>query len=291
MSNIGKKIKQLRNEKIMTQAELAGDKITRNMLSLIEKGKAMPSIQTLEYIASKLNVSIAFLLADESEEKMFVKYSTISNVRLAFKSKNYHLCLDMCRQLEQDMTFEDDEVNLIIAESAVAIAEEKIYCDKIRDACILLDKALLYSKKTLYNTKHVKSIAMIVLEYLGQLSPSLVSENMDWEDFNFDCAKAFGYDDILCRYIIALDDLNNDYYIDNEAYDRHIECKKYINDGDFEKAYNILKDILKLNLVLPGILLYGVFSDLEECCKKLGNSQNAKIYSDEKISQLERLLS
>ena len=37
---IGEKIKRLRSAKLMTQAELAGDHITRNMLSCIENGVA-----------------------------------------------------------------------------------------------------------------------------------------------------------------------------------------------------------------------------------------------------------
>ena len=82
--NVGEKIRKLRLEKMMTQSELSGDQVTRNMLSLIEKDKAVPSLQTLNYIASRLNVSPAFLLADEREEKMLVKYSKISDIRLVF---------------------------------------------------------------------------------------------------------------------------------------------------------------------------------------------------------------
>ena len=44
MDKIGEKIKALRISKRMTQSELAGDQITRNMLSLIENGSALPSL-------------------------------------------------------------------------------------------------------------------------------------------------------------------------------------------------------------------------------------------------------
>ena len=39
--NIGEKIRQLRISKLMTQADLAGDQITRNMLSRVENGAAL----------------------------------------------------------------------------------------------------------------------------------------------------------------------------------------------------------------------------------------------------------
>ena len=43
----------------LTQKELAGDRITRNMLSLIESGNASPSVSTLLYLAERLEVSPA----------------------------------------------------------------------------------------------------------------------------------------------------------------------------------------------------------------------------------------
>ena len=49
--DIGKKIKELRSAKLMTQTELAGHEITRNMLSRIENGAALPSIGTVIYLA------------------------------------------------------------------------------------------------------------------------------------------------------------------------------------------------------------------------------------------------
>ena len=48
---IGEKIKMLRQSKLMTQSELAGNHITRNMLSSIEHGTALPSLSTALYIA------------------------------------------------------------------------------------------------------------------------------------------------------------------------------------------------------------------------------------------------
>ena len=59
--NIGEKIKKLRTDKMMTQSELVGGEITRNMLSCIENGAANPSMDTVSYIARRLNVSVAYL--------------------------------------------------------------------------------------------------------------------------------------------------------------------------------------------------------------------------------------
>ena len=53
----------------MTQSELAGDAITRNMLSLIESGTASPSVKTLQYLAERLGVPYEHLLAPKEEKE------------------------------------------------------------------------------------------------------------------------------------------------------------------------------------------------------------------------------
>lgn len=61
---LGRKIKEARLAKKMTQSDVAGDFITRNMLSQIESGAANPSLKTLEYLTSVLDIPIQTLLPD-----------------------------------------------------------------------------------------------------------------------------------------------------------------------------------------------------------------------------------
>ena len=65
---LGQKLKQARLARGMTQAQVVGERITRNMLSQIENDQASPSVGTLEYLAAVLDVKLAWLLADEKEE-------------------------------------------------------------------------------------------------------------------------------------------------------------------------------------------------------------------------------
>lgn len=51
--NLGEKLKQLRRLRGVTQKELAGDFLTRNMLSQIERGVAMPSYATIALLSKK----------------------------------------------------------------------------------------------------------------------------------------------------------------------------------------------------------------------------------------------
>ena len=61
---LGKTIKQLRLSRGLSQRQLCGDRITRNMLSLIESGKANPAMDTLQYLAAQLGVSMGALLGE-----------------------------------------------------------------------------------------------------------------------------------------------------------------------------------------------------------------------------------
>lgn len=65
---LGKKVKQARLEKKLTQKELAGDFITRNMLSQIENDLATPSIRTMEYLAKKLDKSVGYFIGEMKKE-------------------------------------------------------------------------------------------------------------------------------------------------------------------------------------------------------------------------------
>jgi transcriptional regulator with XRE-family HTH domain len=59
---LGERIRTLRKQKKMTLEALAGDRLTKGMLSQIENNKAKPSMESLEYIAERLNVTISELV-------------------------------------------------------------------------------------------------------------------------------------------------------------------------------------------------------------------------------------
>uniref|UniRef100_UPI003F891288 helix-turn-helix domain-containing protein n=1 Tax=Bacillus manliponensis TaxID=574376 RepID=UPI003F891288 len=67
MKTLGEKIRTLRKEKKLTQSALAGEELTKSMLSQIENGKATPSMKTLHYIADKLGCEPSYLLEEDSD--------------------------------------------------------------------------------------------------------------------------------------------------------------------------------------------------------------------------------
>lgn len=88
MLNIGAKIKELRKEQKMTLAQVAGDRITKGMLSLIENGKAQPSMESLQHIAKQLNIDVSELMQTEDHHQIKKLYREVEKKRLAL-SKFY----------------------------------------------------------------------------------------------------------------------------------------------------------------------------------------------------------
>ncbi|MCM3388377.1 helix-turn-helix domain-containing protein [Ureibacillus chungkukjangi] len=86
MNSLGERIKQLRKQKKMTLAELAGDRLTKGMLSLIENGKAQPSMESLRYIAERVGVEVSALLDDGNIEEL---RELLLEIETLFKSVYY----------------------------------------------------------------------------------------------------------------------------------------------------------------------------------------------------------
>ncbi len=293
--SIGEQIKRLRLAKNMTQSELAGDQVSRNMLSLIENGRATPSLETLEALASKLKVSPAFLLSEGEEKSALVKSAHLADIRLAFSGRNYRICADLCRRLYDESGVPDHEVDLILSESLFENARDALFSDRVREACRLFDKAVYYATRTAYYTQHLLAAVGMYFDYLEMLSPSLVSENLEPDAAPSALGGFVG--DAFCRYIFAL--THEEHVFETRADDPawadllavHIRARRNMSDGDYEAAGRELNDILRGEGVLPGIMMYHVFGDMEECCHRSGNSRSAGMYRELRISQFEKLMS
>ncbi len=63
---LGEKLYRARMEAHLSQRQLCGDVITRNMLSQIEHGTARPSMKTLQYLAARLGRSVSYFLEEDA---------------------------------------------------------------------------------------------------------------------------------------------------------------------------------------------------------------------------------
>ena len=143
---IGERIRAERLKADLTQSQLAGDRITRNMLSMIENGEAAPSLDTVVYIADRLGVPAGLFFAQtEADEALFTKAEAVSKARALFDDGKYEEAQDVCRPFPYD-----DELSLILAESLLKRAEAYMDSFMLKSASERLKEARAASKRCRY---------------------------------------------------------------------------------------------------------------------------------------------
>ncbi len=96
---LGAVIKRLRKERGLTQSALCGDEISRNLLSQIETGTVNPSLQTLTFLATRLNVPLSTLFLSDEEAAVLRKERLLLRIREAWSNHDHSRCLALCEQL------------------------------------------------------------------------------------------------------------------------------------------------------------------------------------------------
>ena len=123
---LGKKIKEARLAKKMTQSEVVGDFITRNMLSQIESGTATPSVKTLEYLAKTLGLNLTSLMPTEetsADDTVRRLESTKKLIREGF----WREAADLAEE-SLAMGLMNDEFSALLARAYYELAKEYDNC-------------------------------------------------------------------------------------------------------------------------------------------------------------------
>ncbi|MER2260425.1 MAG: helix-turn-helix transcriptional regulator [Psychrobacillus sp.] len=97
MQTLGERIRTLRKQQKMTLEALAGTELTKGMLSLIENNKAKPSMESLQYIAKRLDVDVSELLEEVSGKEL---REVLEKAEILFNT-NYNDLSDEYEQLIQ----------------------------------------------------------------------------------------------------------------------------------------------------------------------------------------------
>ena len=167
---LGQKIKAARQEKGLTQKELVGDYITRNMLSKIENDAATPSVRTLEYLAGVLGLPTGYFLSGASISDGLVP-DGLNEARAAFREKRWMDCLAL---LNADQTAgTTDEGCLLHARAGAEAAREALAQGRLAEARDLAEAAHYYNQEGLY---YSPSLAAQLALTLGQILTRLGGE-------------------------------------------------------------------------------------------------------------------
>lgn len=133
---LGALLKQARLDAGLSQRQLCGSEITRNMLSQIENGAARPSMDTLRYLAGRLGKPVSFFLEEETAS---ANQTLVQQAKAAFAAGDWGLVLELAKQYQKPDPVFDAEMELLRALATLEKAEQALQQGKLPYAAELLE--------------------------------------------------------------------------------------------------------------------------------------------------------
>lgn len=179
---LGKKIREIRISKHMTQNDVAGTFITRNMLSQIENGVAYPSIKTLEHIANVLDVPLEQLVSVDSIAESPAYHAgtegnlsthkpgstdylnILSSAKGMYKSKKYTEAINLLTDSTKKSSPIYDESNALLARSYYELAKLSQRSSDTANAAAYARQAVEFSGIGIYSSDELMMKAFKIIK-------------------------------------------------------------------------------------------------------------------------------
>lgn len=296
-NNLGERLKQARIEKKMTQKEVAGDFITRNMLSQIENGLATPSIKTIEHLAKTLNKPIAYFMETLVDENMTCNEGNVVNideVLVIFENKDYFECKNVIDKIiesidENNLPTNYREIYYLAWRCNIEVGL-KFFLDKdYINAKQLLQNSFLYEEKTPYCDLNIKMNELLLLTkiciYLDQIEEAkkyfseyekLYSElNLQIESIFVKCELLLKDKKIEeCKEIL---DKETSPAVKSSFRYLYFLSILYFENKEYENAINTFNKLIECNEITIQIR-NDINKYIAECYSKTGNYEKAYEY-------------
>ena len=281
---LGEKLRKTRIEKGLTQAEVAGDRITRNMLSQIENDVASPSVGTLEYLAQRLSVREGWLLERDGTDG---ETQTLPRARECLRQQRWRECLDALTGLE------GDEALAMQAIAAAKLAQAALDDERFNEARAYAAQAIESSKQGLYGDAGLQlSMAAVLARCTQQRGENAEQAVAEYRQVYLSAQNGVAYHLLMARYqleqvhfqaaereiwsIVDLPDQNRAEYLVLRG---RIAAKK----EQYENAALYLQQAEQLD-GLSRILRRELYRCMELCCRELEDYKQAYEYAAKQIS-------
>ena len=119
---LGERLRAARLEAGLSQRQLCGGKITRNMLSQIENGSARPSMDTLRYLAGRLGKTVSFFL--EEETAVSPNQAAMEQAQLAYLQEDSSRVLQALEGYREPDGIFDQEYRLLMVLACLNLAQQ-----------------------------------------------------------------------------------------------------------------------------------------------------------------------
>lgn len=260
---LGEKLKNARLEAGLSQRQLCGEEITRNMLSQIEHGTARPSMDTLRYLAARLEKPVSFFL--EEDGVFSPNREVMEQVRNAFGRGEHGVVLEALKAYREPDPVYGTERKLLEALALLGAAEQAIREDRLRYARELLTR--MEAGEDPY-TCHLRRRRLLLLAKTGEAALEVCRQLPDLDEellLRAEAALAAGD----ARRAGALLDAAQEQTVPRWHL---LRGDGYVLEGDYEKAarcYHRAEDA-QPQLTAP---------KLERCYRELGDYKRAYAYA------------
>ena len=207
LMNLGEKIKAARLERHMTQKDVVGDYITRNMLSKIENGSATPSVKTLEYLAGALGLPAGYFMNDSNGDELTP--GSVASARNHFRDGEYEGCVQVLEGLDMEGGYKD-EAMLLLARAKISLSKKAMIDGRYEEAIRLAKEALRHNEDSVYysaafRTEALLLVARCTMELQGDFQKAMDDYQAAYQD------QGLGefYRITMAEYYIDKGDLEN----------------------------------------------------------------------------------
>ncbi len=275
---IGEKIKERRVALGLTQKELADTRMTRNMISEIESGNALPSLSNLLYLSERLEVSPSYLLNESlslHEDKICKWHDEIQNL---FHEKKYAACIALADEKigpPYDLT-----LSYLLICACLYEAEACAVGGSVNTALSLLTKMDEYAVYTTHDISHLRARALLCRALVEDpLTPHYALNEEEYLD-----AVARSSGEEIFHYLRG----DNEYPYRSSVLQSHIEGKQLMKEYKYTEAIAVLNRLIDRRLTeqISVLIIYRVYSDLETCYRERKDYENAYKCAGKKHSLL-----
>lgn len=274
---LGEKIKKARNERHLTQAQVAGGAVSRNMLSLIESGAASPSFDTLSAIAGNLGLPLAYFLSEDDDPFPYLKETEMPAIRRAFAAGHYEECI---RRLE-NLGGTDDESAYLLAYSYFERGKQHTRMGNLSSALSDFDSAEKYILKTSYDTVRIRAL----LPLYSAVAHNITTPLLEFESKSYEQPIRTGCESDFFHYVT----LDFSWFFTDPVYREHMEAKRLIKLKKYAEAlpHLLALEENKTRETYQVFVMLGVYTDLQFCYQELCDFERAYRYSSKRLSLLE----
>lgn len=283
--NLGRRIRELRKSKKLTQQALCGSDLNRSMLSQIENGIARPSIDTLLFLSGKLATPLSYLMCEsKKEEAQYKRIRTIDEIRRLYGTGQYAKCAGLCRMEIEG----DDEISHILSRCELMLAEACLKRSALSSAAKHIAAAEIAIQDAQYDTEEIFKrctfLRMLANTVEAQRLPSV--ETL----LSFDA-----FDSSFMLYLILLSYTEYEptavssslaHCLPQEEYRSFILARLEMRQENYTDAYMLLRSVC---LHPPGFYTeFFALRDMEYCCQKSENYKEAYELAKKRLSLVEQ---